>query len=124
MLRSVAAVGAAASVAGCGRLWSQPGASDVILVNATDAPLTVAVTITAADGDDPHTHRVLAVGARETVDPVNRSKLPLTKEYDVAVDVADGPGETFTWTDPDVSRAPLWVRLDGSRNVTFLLQAG
>lgn len=105
LLQSVLAVAGAASLAGCGRLWSQPGASDVIVANATDAPLSVEVTITPSGDEEPHTDRVLSADARETVDPVNRSKLPLTTDYEVEVDVADGPSETFTWRDPDVTRA-------------------
>jgi hypothetical protein len=56
---------------------------------------------------------------------VNSGKLPTnTSSYTVQVSVEDGPSETFEWTDPSVELAPLWVRIDGTRNITFLLQAG
>lgn len=85
---------------------------------------TVTVRIKAADRDETRTDRRLEVPAGGTVDPVNRGKLPLTVGYVITVEVEGGPDETFEWTDPTVSLAPLHVLVDGSENVTFLLQAG
>jgi hypothetical protein len=100
-------------------------ATDVIAHNAGPEPRTVSVTITATDAEGPHTSRTLKLAPGEVVDPVNGSKLPANSaSYTVEVSVADGPSETFEWTDPAPELAPLWVLVDDSRNVTFLLQAG
>lgn len=124
VLGSVAGFAATASLAGCTSVWSQPGASDVVLHNLAQEPTTITVRIKAADRDETRTDRRLEVPAGGTVDPVNRGKLPLSVGYVVTVEVDDGPEETFEWTDPNVSLAPLHVLVDESENVTFLLQAG
>lgn len=67
---------------------------------------------------------MLELAPNERVDPVNDSKLPMNASYTGAVDVVGGPDETFEWTDPTVERAPLWVVVDGSDNIRFLLQTG
>lgn len=121
---------AAAGIAGCSSLRDDPGlsdsgATDVILSSAASEPRTVSVTITEADAETPRTDRTMDLSPGETVDPVNDGKLPTnTSSYSVSVSVVDGPSETFEWTDPTVELAPLWVRIDDSRNITFLLQAG
>jgi hypothetical protein len=100
-------------------------ATDVIAHNAAPGPRTVSVTITATDAESPHTSRTLELSPNEVVDPVNSSKLPANSaSYTVEVSVADGPNETFDWTDPAPELAPLWVLVDDSRNVGFLLEAG
>lgn len=124
LLGSAAGFVATASLAGCTSIWSQPGASDVVLHNMAPEPTTVTVRIRAADRDETRTDRRLEVPAGGTVDPVNRGKLPLTVGYVITVEVEDGAQETFEWTDPNVSLAPIHVLVDGSENVTFLLQAG
>lgn len=124
VLGSVTGFAATASLAGCTSIWSQPGASDVVLHNLGPDPSTVTVRIRAADRDEPRTDRRLEVSSGATVDPVNRGKLPLNVGYVITVTVEDGPEETFEWTDPTVSLAPLHILVDGSENVTFLLQAG
>jgi len=124
---ALTAVGAAAGLAtlpGCTALWDQTGATDVILDSAATEPRTVSVTITPEGTEEPHTSRTLALEPGETVDPVNRSKLPTNSGYTVEVGVEDGPSETFEWTDPTLELAPLWVRVDDTENVAFLLQAG
>ena len=55
---------------------------------------------------------------------MNRSKLPTNSGYTVVVDIEDGPRETFEWDDPDLELAPLYVLIDETENVKFLLQAG
>lgn len=128
-LFTMAAV-AATGLAGCGSTQDTNGvansfATDVIVCSAASAPRTVSITITEADADTPHTDRTLDLSPGETVDPVNSGKLPAnSSSYTVEVAVEDGPSETFEWTDPSVELAPLWVRIDGTQNVTFLLQAG
>lgn len=130
MLATVASVVGAASVAGCASSLDEggvgdSGATDVIVHNTADGPRTVSVTITEADAEEPHTARTLDVASGEVVDPVNDGKLPTnTSEYTVEVAVQNGPTETFEWTDPTVQRAPLWVQIDGTRNILFLLQVG
>jgi hypothetical protein len=87
--------------------------------------MTVSITITPAGAEDPHTSRTVVLAPNETVDPVSDSKLPTTGDgYTVDVAVEDGPSETFEWTDPTVTLAPLWVYVDDTRNIKFLLQAG
>lgn len=128
MLTTVAAVVGVTSVAGCSgvgdRVWSQTGATDVFVSNARAEALTVTVTITAGANEEPHTARRLEIAAGETTDPVNQSKLPTNTDYTVEVAVDGGPQETFEWVDPTVERAPLWIRIDDSENIKFLLQAG
>lgn len=100
-------------------------ATDVILYSAASAPRTVSITITETESDTPHTARTIDLSPGETVDPVNSGKLPANNSsYAVEVVVEDGPSETFEWDDPTVGRAPLWIVVDDSRNIKFLLQAG
>ena len=102
----------------------QVGASDVKIYNAATEPKSISVTITARDSEAPHTARSLDVGSGEMIDPVNQSKLPLNADYTIEVAVENGPNETFDWDDPTVERAPLFVFIDDTRNIKFLLQAG
>lgn len=124
------AVAASAGIAGCASTRSKEGvgnsgAVDVIVYNATSETRTVSITITAVDAENPHTKRTLSLSPGKVVDPVNASKLPTnTSQYTVEVTVNDGPSESFEWTDPTVRLAPLWVRIDRTRNIKFLLQAG
>lgn len=128
VLATVAVLGGVTTLPGCSALrdgaWNQPGATDVVVHNAGADRRTVTVRIVESDAADPHTSRTLSVAPGETVDPVNRSKLPTNDSYTVEVSVRDGPSETFEWDDPDLELAPLWVLVDGSENVRFLLQAG
>ena len=124
VLVAVGAVAGLTATAGCAGLYDQTGATDVIVSNAADGPRTVSVTITDANAESVHTSRTLELDSGDLVDPVNRSKLPTNTGYTVAVSVENGPEETFEWSDPDVELAPLWVRIDDTRNVKFLLQAG
>lgn len=129
VLATMAAVTGGVAASGCSALqgrwgWDQTGATDVVLTNAAAEPQTVSITITDASADDPHTSRTLEVVPNETVDPVNRSKLPTNASYTVEAAVEDGPSETFEWKDPALELAPLWVLVDGTRNIKFLLQAG
>ena len=123
-LAAVAGVTGSTALAGCSSVWQQTGATDVNVYNWADESKVVSITVTAADADEPHTARTLELGAGERVEPVNRSKLPTNSSYTVRVTVEDGPSETFAWEDPDVSLAPLYVLVDESRNIKFLLQAG
>jgi hypothetical protein len=123
-LAAAAAVAGVATVPGCAALWDQTGATDVVVDNAATGPRTVTVVITPDGAEEPHTSRTLALDPGETVDPVNRSKLPTNDGYTVEASVEDGPSETFEWSDPTLDLAPLWVRVDDAGTVTFLLQAG
>ena len=123
LLAAVAAAGTA-SVAGCSGVWSQPGATDVVAHNAAEETKVVAVRIASADADVAHTEETLELAPNDTVDPVNDSKLPTNGAYTVEVAVEGGPSETFEWADPRLELAPLYVLLDGSDNVHFLLKAG
>lgn len=128
-LLTMAAV-ATAGIAGCTSTQNQNDvgnsfATDVIVYSAASDPRTVSVTITEIESDTPHTAKTLEVSPGETVDPVNSGKLPANNSsYAVEVIVEDRPSETFEWTDPSAALAPLWVRIDGSQNIKFLLQAG
>ena len=119
-----------AGLAGCSSRDSQDGmgnsgAVDVIAYSAASEPRTVSITVTDAEAETPHTSRTETLEPGEAVDPVNSSKLPTnTSRYTVDVAVADGPSERFEWTDPTVELAPLWVVVDDTRNINFLLQAG
>lgn len=123
-LVAMAGVTGTTALAGCSTVWQQTGATDVNVYNWAGESKVVSVTVTAADGDEPHTARTLELGAGERVESVNRSKLPTNTSYTVEATVEDGPSETFDWEDPDVSLAPLYVLVDESRNIKFLLQAG
>lgn len=113
-----------ATVAGCSALWEQTGATDVAVYNVADEPKTITVTITADGTEQPHTSRTLHLDPGAKVEAINRSKLPTNTGYTVDVAVDGGPRETFDWKNPDVELAPLYVLIDDSRNVKFLLQAG
>ena len=118
-----------ASVAGCSSLVDSgvgnSGATDVVVYSLASAAKTVSVRITDTSEERPHTARTLELDPGDVVDPVNDSKLPTnTSEYTVAVEVEDGPSETFAWSEPTVTLAPLWVQVDDSQNIRFLLQAG
>jgi hypothetical protein len=129
ILTTVAACTGVTSLAGCSSLVGggvgDSGATDVVVYNLAPTPKTVSITVTDADAESPHTSRTLDLSPDEIVEPVNDSKLPTnTSAYAVEVTVKDGPSETFEWTDPTVTLAPLWVQVDDSRNIRFLLQAG
>lgn len=40
------------------------------------------------------------------------------------MEVDGGPSETFDWDGPDVELAPLYILIDETQNIKFLLQAG
>lgn len=130
ILATVAAVTSATSIAGCSSLVGDngvgnSGATDVVAYSMASTPQTVSLTISDADAESPHTSRTLELSPGDVVDPVNDSKLPTnTSTYTIEVTVEDGPSETFEWTDPTVSLAPLWVQIDDTQNIKFLLQAG
>lgn len=123
LLGSIVATAGITGLGGCLSL-SQPGASDVMVYNAATQPKSLSITITASETDQPHTSRSITVAPGEQTDPVNQSKLPLNSNYTIEVAVENGPSETFQWEDPTVERAPLFVFIDGTRNIKFLLQAG
>lgn len=124
LLSTVGAVAGVTALAGCSSLWNQTGATDVVAYNAGSETKVVAITITDSDSDEAHTARTLELAPAEGVDPVNDSKLPTNASYTVEVVVEDGPSETFEWDDPDVELAPLYVMVDDSENVRFLLRVG
>jgi hypothetical protein len=129
VLTAIAAV-TSTGIAGCAgdRAPSDVGtsfATDVVAHNGGSSPRTVSITITPFDAETPHTSRTLDLAPAEVVDSVNSSKLPATSEsYTVEVSLADGPSETFEWTDPTAELAPLWVFVNDTQNIKFLLQAG
>lgn len=123
MLESLAVTAGITGLAGCFSV-DQVGASDVKIYNAAGEPKSIFVTITASESEEPHTSRALDVGSAEMIDPVNESKLPLNSNYRIEVAVENGPSETFEWEDPTVERAPLFVFIDDTWNIKFLLQAG
>ena len=123
-LTAVAAVAGTTSIAGCSTLWDQTGATDVVIYNLRAEPIVVSVTITPTDAEESHTARELEIAPGAKVDPVNRSKLPTNSSYSITVEVDGGPRETFDWDDPDVELAPLYILIDETQNITFLLQAG
>lgn len=124
MLSSLGAMAGVAALAGCSLLWDQTGATDVVVHNAATEAKTISVTIRGEGADEPRTDRTVSLDAGETLDPLDPAKIPTNSAYTVAVDVENGPSETFAWTDPDIERAPLWILVDDSSNITFLLQAG
>lgn len=139
-LGAMAAIGSAVGLAGCSSFLGDgnddgdndgddgvgnSGATDVVVVNAATESKEVAITVTEDGATDPAIDETIALSAGELVEEVTRSKLPTnTSGYTVDVSVTDGPSESFEWTDPTVELAPLWVRVDETRNVKFLFQAG
>ena len=123
-LTAMVAVAGTTSIAGCSILWDQTGATDVLVYNVGAEFIVVSVTITPTDGEEPHTSRELEIDSGAKVDPVNRSKLPTNSSYSITVEVDGGPSETFDWDDPDVELAPLYILVDETQNIKFLLQAG
>lgn len=122
---SAIAVAGTGLTAGCPAIWDQPGATDVLVYNLASETKVVSITVTDPDGDgSPYTDRTLELEPTEKVDPVNRGKIPLSTAWTVEVTVEGGPSETFDWDDPDVRYAPLWIIVDDSRNIRFLLEAG
>jgi ABC-type glycerol-3-phosphate transport system substrate-binding protein len=130
VLATMAALASTTGIAGCSLSQDQTGvgdsgATDVIVHNIASESKTVSITITDTEAENPYTSRTLEVSPEEIVDPANSGKLPTnTSGYTVDVAVTNGPSETFEWTDPTVQLAPLWVQIDGTRNIVFLLQAG
>ena len=128
-LASVAAASVTVGLAGC-QTGPAPdgvgdsGATDVVAYSLASNPKTVSIRITELGAESPRTDRTLDVSPGEVVDPVNAGKLPTNTGYMVEVTVAGGPSETFEWAEPSVDLAPLWVQIDDSRNIHFLLQAG
>jgi hypothetical protein len=130
----MAAIGSTAGLAGCSSFLGDDGddggvgnsgATDVVVVNAAAESREIAITVTEDGAADPAIDETLTLAAGELVERVKPSKLPTNVDgYTVAVSVTDGPSETFEWTDPTVELAPLWVRIDDTRNIKFLLQAG
>lgn len=123
-ISSLVATTGLATLSGCTALWDQTGATDVNVYNVAEESKTVSVAITATGSEEPHTSRTVEIDPGNTVHAVNRSKLPTNSSYTVEVAVENGPTETFEWDDPTVELAPLWVRVDGTENIKFLLQAG
>ena len=130
-LLATAALTTTASIAGCSSLVGggggvgNSGATDVGIYSLASTVQTVSLTITDAEAEQPHTSKTVELAPGEVIEPVNDSKLPTnTSEYIIDVRVEDGPSETFEWIDPTVTLAPLWVRIDDSDNIRFLLQAG
>jgi len=123
-LTTLAAVAGTTSIAGCSTLWNQTGATDVLVYNLRAEPIVVSLTITPIDAEEPHTARELEIDPGAKIDPVNRSKLPTNSSYSITVAVDGGPSETFDWDDPDVELAPLYILVDETQNIKFLLQAG
>ena len=123
----VAGISGTTALSGCTARQDDPprqvGATDVVVLNDAPSRKTVTVTITDVEAETTHTERTIAVAPSERLD-VNRGKLPLNTAYRIAVSIEDGPSETFEWADPVIDRAPLWILLDDSRNIRFLLQAG
>lgn len=114
--------------AGCSsvrdRLWSQTGATDVFVISTASQPRTLTVAIRDTEADAQLTERTIPVSPGEQAGPVRESKLPTNTSYRIEASLEDGPSETFEWTDPTVERAPLWILVDDSQNIKFLLQAG
>lgn len=129
-LGTIAALACSTSVAGCSSSRTDDnvgdsGATDVLVYNAAATPKTVTLTIAESGAESPHTSRTLTLSSHELAEDVNDGKLPThPSSYTVEVVVEDGPTETFEWTDPTVELAPLWIRLDDTRNIKFLFQAG
>ncbi|MFB6149886.1 MAG: hypothetical protein ABEJ48_09500 [Halobacteriales archaeon] len=125
----MAAVAGATSVAGCSSVLNDEGvgdsgATDVVVYNRASTSQTVSITVTDTSAERPHTSRTLELSPGEVVDPVNSSKLPTNTSYTVEVTVEGGLSETFDWADPAVELAPLWIQIDDTQNIRFLLQAG
>jgi hypothetical protein len=129
-LLATAALTATASIAGCSSLVGgggvgNSGATDVGIYSLASTVQTVSLTITDAEAEQPHTSKTVELAPGDVIEPVNDSKHPTTTSgYIIDVGVDDGPSETFEWIDPTVTLAPLWVRIDDSDNIRFLLQAG
>lgn len=121
----LAAIGATGvALSGCLTIGGNHGATDVMAYSAATEPKTVLVEVRDADSDDPVASSEFDIDPGEEVGPINDGKLPTNGSYVVDVDVADGPSETFEWADPSLDRAPLYVLVDDSDNVDFLLKAG
>lgn len=114
-----ATVGVATVAAGC---QSNHGATGVVVHNERDESISVALTITDAGASDPRLDETLELESCEQETPTDDGKLPTNAEYSVAVDVTDGPSETFDWADVSLERAPLHVVIDASENILFALQ--
>jgi len=129
-LLAATALTATTGMAGCSSLVGgggvgNSGATDVAVYSLASTSQTVSVTIRDAEAEQTHTTRTVELAPGEVVEPVNDSKLPTnTSRYIIEVTVEDGPSETFEWADPTITLAPLWVQIDDSQNIRFLLQAG
>ena len=114
-----------AGLAGCSLGGgTSKGATDVVLNSMAPEPVEVTLTISDAGADEPRMDRTVELDTGERATPTDDGKLPGGGDYDVTVDVADGPTETYQWRDVTLERAPMHVILNGSQNVFFTLQVG
>lgn len=122
-LSAVAVIGSI-TLSGCSTIGGQHGATDVVALNIATAAKKVSITITDSTENALHTSQTLTLDPSEKVDPVNDGKLPTNASYTIEVTMENGPQETFEWDNPDLEQAPLWVIVDDSENIRFLLQSG
>lgn len=114
-----------AGLAGCSLGGgSSKGATDVVLNSMAPEPVEVTLTISDPEAEEPRMDRTLELDTGERATPTDDGKLPAGGDYDVTVAVADGPTETYRWTDVTLERAPMHVIVDGGSNVFFTLQVG
>lgn len=106
-LATVTATGGALTSAGCTAIGANHGVTAVILYSVIGEPVTVSVTITEGDADEPRTERTAELSRGENLDPVNSSKLPTNSSYTIEVDVEDGTTERYDWSDPNLERSTL-----------------
>jgi hypothetical protein len=92
------------ATAGClSTFGSSKGAADVYIVNKTTEAQAISVSIQDADRDHKQLHTTLTLAAGEHTNPTAQDKIPRQSDYDVTVDVEEGPSDTYRWSDVDHS---------------------
>lgn len=87
-------------------------------------PVSVTLTVGDPGADEPRLERTVTLDTGERVTPTDDDELPVGGDYDLTVDVADGPRERYRRSDVRLERAPMHVLVDGGSNVLFTLQVG
>lgn len=100
------------------------GGSRIVVYNVTADPTTVSIEVVPESDDVSGLDRTLELDPRERIEIPEEFVFPLITDYSVTVDVEGGPRETFDWTESAADRAPLYVLLDGSDNIRFLVEVG
>lgn len=78
---------------------SSSGATDVFVANDTKTDQNITVGVHDANGDYTPLQTALTIPTGEHRNPTRQDQIPWGGDYEVAIDVEDGPSETYMWSD-------------------------